>query len=129
MTTRTAELSDTQARMLAYLQDFIGRHGYAPSVDEIMADLGVSSKSEVQRHLRRLEVAGYIRRQERIARGLTLRGATTADDLRAVIEDHADNLDLLAAEVYHLDADTLHQALTARAEGLRAALATAGVEA
>lgn len=52
---------------------------------------------------------------------------TEAIDLRAVIEDHITNLDLLAAEVYDMDQDTLHRALTSRAADLRAALETAGV--
>ena len=120
-------LTDRQQRILAYLQEYIRQHGYAPSTDEIMSVVGVSSKSEVHRDLQRLEERNYIRKQERIARGLTLCQSDPATDLRAVIEDHITNLDLLAAEVYDMDQDTLHRALTSRAAGLRAALETAGV--
>lgn len=127
MTTRTAELSERRARILACVQQHLARHRVAPSIREIKSETGIPSNSTVVYHLRRLEEAGYLRRMDDKARAIILtKEETEAADLRAVIEDHADNLDLLAEEVYDLDADTLHQALTARAEGLRAALATAG---
>ena len=117
--------SDRQQRILAYLQEYIRQHGYAPSTDEIMSVVGVSSKSEVHRDLRRLEERGYIRKRERIARGLTLCQSDPAADLRAVIEEAAADIEELAEWAPDLDPAKMRAAILARAAGLRAALATA----
>lgn len=120
-------LSDRQVKLLECIRDALMRRGYAPTIREMMTRTGIPSTSTVSYNLDRLEEAGYIRRQEGDARAVTL--IADPRDLRAVLTLHADNLDLLAAEVYDMDADTLYRALTARAEGLRAALQTAGVSA
>lgn len=123
------ELSGTRLRILECVRDHLMRRHMAPTTREIMQATGVTSSSVVSYNLKRLEEAGYIRRAEGKARALRLTPkANPLTDLRALLEDHAENLDLLAAEVYDMDRDTLRAALTARAEGLRAALATAGVQ-
>lgn len=120
-------LTNRQQRILAYLQEYIRQHGYAPSTDEIMSVVGVSSKSEVHRDLRRLEERGYIRKRERIARGLTLCQSGPAADLRAVIEEAAADIEELAEWAPALEPAEMQAAIRARAEGLRAALSAAGV--
>ncbi len=120
-------LTNRQQRILAYLQEYIRQHGYAPSTDEIMSVVGVSSKSEVHRDLRRLEERGYIRKRERIARGLTLCQSDPAADLRAVIEEAAADIEELAEWAPALEPAEMQAAIRARAEGLRAALSAAGV--
>lgn len=120
-------LTERQQHILDYVRHHLARYRMTPTVREIAAGTGITSTSPVAYNLRKLEEMGYLRRMDDKARSIILtKEETETADLRAVIEDHADNLDLLAEEVYDLDADTLHQALTARAEGLRAALATAG---
>jgi repressor LexA len=66
------ELSERQEQMLDYIQAYSHRRGYAPSLIEIGQALGISSKSVVLYHLRRLERAGCIERTPRIARGIRL---------------------------------------------------------
>ncbi len=121
------ELSETQVRILECVRDYLMRRHMVPTTREIMEATGVTSSSVISYNLKQMERAGYVRRAEGKARALRLtEKANPLTDLRALLEDHTENLELLAAEVYEMDRDTLHQALTARAEGLRAALATAG---
>jgi repressor LexA len=66
------ELSERQGQVLDYIQTYQQRRGYAPSLIEIGQALGLSSKSVVLYHLRRLERAGCIERTPRISRGIRL---------------------------------------------------------
>jgi len=67
------------APIFAYLQEFIGRHGYGPTIREIQAACGVKSNSNVVYQLGKLEDAGKIicqrDRNRRVARGIRLVGA------------------------------------------------------
>lgn len=65
-------LTERQQRVYDVVRAYIERRHIAPTVREIMAEAGVSSESEVIRFLRRLEEAGYIRRYERVSRGIIL---------------------------------------------------------
>lgn len=128
--TTAKPLSARQSRILDFVRAYHARHGLAPCVRDIMTGAEISSSSVVSYNLKRLEEAGHLHLLGDRARGIVLpEEATAGQDLRALLEDHAENLEFLAAEVYGMDADTLHRALTARAEGLRAALATAGASA
>jgi repressor LexA len=48
--------------VLAYLTEHINTKGYAPSVREIGAALGLTSSSTVSGHITRLEAEGHIKR-------------------------------------------------------------------
>lgn len=121
------QLSERQQRILDFVRRYKAKNGLAPTVRDIRDGAGISSNSVTAYNLRKLEQAGCLRLLGDKSRGIILPEETRdAAGLRAVLEDHADNLDLLAAEVYDMDRDTLHRALTARAESLRAALQTVG---
>lgn len=130
--TTTKPLSARQTRILDFIRAYKARHGIAPRIRDIMAGADISSTSVAEYNLKRLEEAGCLRllggESRRKSGGIVLADEPAAHvaDYRALLEDHAENLELLAAEVYGMDPDTLYRALTARAEGLRAALATAG---
>jgi SOS-response transcriptional repressor LexA len=54
--------------MLCFIAGYIEHHGYAPSLREMAAAVGLASKSGA-RVLARLEVRGMIRRRHNLARG------------------------------------------------------------
>lgn len=56
------ELTDTQRETLRVLRTFRGERGYAPTVRELCAELGLRSPSAGQARLRSLERVGVISR-------------------------------------------------------------------
>lgn len=61
-----------QKQVLDFLRAYIDRHGYAPSLGEIGAALGLGSLATVHTHLQRLERKGLVRRRPRQSRALEL---------------------------------------------------------
>src|SRR4026207_1079 len=55
-------LTKRQREILDYLNDFIGQHGYAPSLEEIGRRFGLSSLATVHKHLTNLQEKGFIKR-------------------------------------------------------------------
>jgi repressor LexA len=55
-------LTKRQREILDYLNDFIGQHGYAPSLEEIGRRFGLSSLATVHKHLTNLQDKGFIKR-------------------------------------------------------------------
>ena len=55
-------LTRRQKQVLDFLVDFINRHGYSPSFEEIGAGLDLSSLATVHKHMQTLEKKGFIRR-------------------------------------------------------------------
>src|ERR1700692_35861 len=55
-------LTKRQREILDYLKDFIQRHGYAPSLEEIGRRFGLSSRAPVHKHLTNLQEKGFIKR-------------------------------------------------------------------
>jgi repressor LexA len=55
-------LTKRQREILDYLQDFIQKHGYAPSLEEIGRRFGLSSLATVHKHLTNLQEKGFIKR-------------------------------------------------------------------
>lgn len=68
----TETLSERQRRILDFLNKYVQKHGYPPSIREIGAATGISSTSAVSYNLRHLEEMGYISRDREISRGLKL---------------------------------------------------------
>lgn len=66
------EFTDHLARMVIYIENYMRKHGRAPSVEEIRVALAMSSKDHVHRDLGKLESLGFVRRTPGIARGLEL---------------------------------------------------------
>ena len=55
-------LTKRQREILDYLNEFIGQHGYAPSLEEIGRRFNLSSLATVHKHLTNLQEKGFIRR-------------------------------------------------------------------
>lgn len=63
-------LTRRQREIDAFVRSFIGRHGYAPSLEEIGAHFGLSSVATVHKHVTALVRKGRLRRLENRWRGL-----------------------------------------------------------
>ena len=68
-------LTKRQREILDYLQEFIQRHGYAPSLEEIGRRFGLSSLATVHKHLTNLQEKGVIRRSWNRSRSVELLAA------------------------------------------------------
>ena len=55
-------LTKRQREIHDYLNEFIGQHGYAPSLEEIGRRFGLSSLATVHKHLTNLQEKGFIKR-------------------------------------------------------------------
>ena len=65
-------LTKRQRETLDYLGEFIERHGYAPSLEEICRHFGLASLATVHKHLTNLQQKGLIRRTRNRSRSLEL---------------------------------------------------------
>jgi repressor LexA len=59
-----------QRLIMDFIRQFIGSHGYSPSIREIQAGVVISSPSVVAYHLGLLEAKGRIARTPGIARSI-----------------------------------------------------------
>ena len=66
------ELTRKQKEILTYIKKFIVNHGYAPSVREIGAGVGLSSTATVFVHLKNLEKKGVIKQDKNKFRTLEI---------------------------------------------------------
>ncbi len=70
---RTADgLSQRQALILGYIQEFLLKNGYPPAIRDIQNDLGISSTSVVAYNLKALQEKGKISRDNKVSRGITV---------------------------------------------------------
>ena len=65
-------LTGRQQEIWEFLVEYVGRHGYPPTVREIGESVGLASPSTVHAHLANLERAGYLRRDPTKPRALEL---------------------------------------------------------
>jgi repressor LexA len=63
-----------QRQVLDFVQGYLRRHGYSPSLEEIGRHLGVTSLATVHKHLTRLEGRGAIRRRAHQSRSVEVVG-------------------------------------------------------
>nr|WP_243723359.1 transcriptional repressor LexA [Actinomadura sp. 7K507] len=66
-------LPPRQQRILAMIQDWVVRYGYAPSTRQIGDAVGLRSSSSVSRHLASLEDKGFLRRGSAVSRPIDTR--------------------------------------------------------
>jgi repressor LexA len=78
------KMSERQRRILTYLEEFIDRQGYPPSIRQIQAALGLSSTSVVDYNLTLLQKRNLIRREPHSSRSITLVGRSMARKPRTV---------------------------------------------
>lgn len=75
------DLSPRQRKILAFIRDWVERHGYPPSVREIGEAVGLVSPSSVAYQLKELERKGFLRRDPNRPRAVDVRPpAEPADD-------------------------------------------------
>jgi len=65
-------LTKRQKEILAFIESFLDRHGYSPSLEEIGAHFGFASPNAAFKHLQALEKRGFIRRHTHAARSIEL---------------------------------------------------------
>ena len=65
-------LTKRQREILDYLNEFIQRHGYAPSLEEIGKRFSLSSLATVHKHLTNLQEKGFIKRAWNRSRSVEL---------------------------------------------------------
>jgi len=61
-----------QKQILEYIEKYINKYSYAPTLTEIAAHMGVSSLATVHEHISVLEKKGFIRRFQGAVRGIEL---------------------------------------------------------
>lgn len=69
-----------QKELLAYIEQFIGEHGYSPSYREIMNGLAYTSVATVALHVNSLIKRGHLAKRDHSARSLEV--ISTAGDLK-----------------------------------------------
>jgi repressor LexA len=79
-----ATVTKRQRQLLDYLGDYIGAHGYAPTLDEIGRHFALGSLATVHKHLTNLERKGLVRRLANRSRALELVPAASAGRAVAV---------------------------------------------
>jgi repressor LexA len=82
-------LTGRQQEIWEFLTEYVGRHGYPPTVREIGESVGLASPSTVHAHLANLERAGYLKRDPTKPRALELlRDRRSADGGETAPEVH-----------------------------------------
>lgn len=66
------KLSKRQRNILIYMEQYVGDHGYPPTIREIGTATGINSTSVVNYNLNKLVTAGYLERSDRVSRGMRL---------------------------------------------------------
>jgi repressor LexA len=72
------KLSDKQQRIVRYIDSFLTKRGYPPSIRDIQKGCSISSTSVVDYNLNILESRGYISRHADVSRGIKLLTKTPA---------------------------------------------------
>ena len=70
MDTSASTLTKRQKELLDFLDNYIQRHGFAPTLDETGKHFGLTSPATVHKHLTNLERKGLIRRRSGLSRAL-----------------------------------------------------------
>lgn len=66
------ELTPAQAKVLKWIARYQAKHGFSPSVRDIVAGMGWASPNAAQCHLKYLEQKGAIRRTPGISRSIVI---------------------------------------------------------
>ncbi len=90
-------VSDKQKNILNFINIFVEKNGYAPSVREICAGVGLKSTSTVQYHLEKLINSGYLQKNYKKSRALTIKSQNPKNKIPILGEIAAGSL-LMAEE-------------------------------
>ena len=88
---------DKQKNILNFINIFVEKNGYAPSVREICTGVGLKSTSTVQYHIEKLINSGYIQKNYKKSRALTVNSQTLKNKIPILGEIAAGSL-LMAEE-------------------------------
>ncbi len=78
------KLTDKEKAVFKYIRSTIRNYGYAPSVRDICAAVGIKSTSTVHGYIKRLEEKGYINRVDGKSRAMTVSGTKGDEEARTV---------------------------------------------
>jgi repressor LexA len=67
-------LSTRQKKILKFIESFLAKHGYPPTIRDIGEAVDIASTSVVNYNLNKLVDRGYIKRDPKVSRGLWLSG-------------------------------------------------------
>lgn len=56
-----ARLTDRQKAALSFIQDYVTKHGYPPTLEEIGKEMDIDSVSAVHKHVKALREKGYLK--------------------------------------------------------------------
>jgi len=65
-------LTKRQKEILDFIKSYINDNGYAPTLEEIAENFGLSSVGTVAEHLEKIEVKGYLKREDNQPRAINL---------------------------------------------------------
>ncbi len=68
------KLTPKQQQVLSYIRQFIAEQGYPPAVRDICHGVGLKSPSTVHAHIESLRDLGYLEKEDRKNRAITLQG-------------------------------------------------------
>jgi repressor LexA len=74
------KLSKRQRNILHYMESYVDKHGFPPTIREIGTATGINSTSVVNYNLNKLVQAGYLERSGRVSRGIRMVGDIPAQD-------------------------------------------------
>lgn len=92
------KISAKQQRILEYISEYTTQQGYPPSVREICAEVGLSSPSTVHSHLMRLRDLGYLEKDDRKTRAISVRGGATMTGQVPILGRVTAGMPILAVE-------------------------------
>ena len=90
-------VSDKQKNILNFINIFVEKNGYAPSVREICMGVGLKSTSTVQYHIEKLINSGYLQKNYKKSRALTVNSQISKNKIPILGEIAAGSL-LMAEE-------------------------------
>ena len=90
-------VSDKQKNILNFINIFMEKNGYAPSVREICVGVGLKSTSTVQYHIEKLINSGYLQKNYKKSRALTVNSQISKNKIPILGEIAAGSL-LMAEE-------------------------------
>lgn len=92
------KLSPMRQRILDYVTSFTRENGYPPTVREICEAVGLRSPSTVHSHLKILEEGGFLERDTRKTRAISVKGSASAFRSVPILGTVTAGLPILAQE-------------------------------
>jgi repressor LexA len=80
-------LTRRQKEVMDFLSQFITKHGYSPSYEELAAGLGLASLATVHKHIQALESKQYVRRSYNHSRSLEVAERYSSEERARRVEN------------------------------------------